>query len=78
MQFDCVERADDAAFWGLLPSAFPHQSSISLLSTWAVGRHMMFVNRALLPNYDVGKSALFLVPSGEATSSFKKHFFSSF
>ena len=58
-----ITFADDTAFLGVLPAGLPPVDMLSLLHDWALGIHNIFVKRALIPNYDVGKSSLLLVPA---------------
>ena len=57
--------ADDTAFLRVLPARLPLVEMLSLVHDWALGIHNLFVERALTPNYDVGKSSLLLVPAGK-------------
>ena len=59
-----ITFADDTAFLGVLPAGLPPADMLSQLHHWALGIHNIFVKRALIPNYDVGKSSLLLVPTG--------------
>ena len=69
-----VTFADDTAFMGVLPVNLPPDEMLSLVHEWALGIHNIFVKRALIPNYDVGKSSLLLVPAGKNSTHYKKVF----
>ena len=58
-----ITFADDTAFLGVLPAGLPPVDMLSLVHDWALGIHNIFVKRALIPNYDVGESSVWIEPA---------------
>ena len=60
-----ITFTDDTAFLGVLPVGLSPAELLSFVHDWALGIHNIFDKRALIPNYDVGKSSLLLIPAGK-------------
>ena len=67
-----ITFADDTAFMGVLPAGLPPEEMWILVHDWAMCIHNIFVKRALIPNNDVGKSSLLLVPAGKKFHSLQE------